>query len=191
MEKPDENLIIEKVLGGDASAYAQLVDRHKNLVFTIAMRVTRNREDAEEIAQDVFVKAYQKLPEFRKVSKFSTWLYRIAYNEAVSKTRKKILPTVTIEEQITENLPEDSLEEEVMGLDHREQKLVIEKVLQGLPEEDQLLITLFYMGDHPVSGISEVTGLSESNVKVKLHRIRKKIYKEIREILDKKNLAFI
>jgi RNA polymerase sigma-70 factor, ECF subfamily len=191
MEKPDDKLIIEKVLGGDTAAYAQLVDRHKNLVFTIAVRVARNREDAEEIAQDVFVKAYQKLSEFKQASRFSTWLYRIAYNEAVSHTRKKVLSTVTIEEQITENIPEDALEEEVMGLDRHQQKSVIEKVLHRLPEEDQLLITLFYMGERPVSDISEVTGLSESNVKVKLHRIRKKIYKEIKEILQNKNLAFI
>jgi RNA polymerase sigma-70 factor (ECF subfamily) len=77
------------VLKGEQSAYTFLVEKHKNLVFSIVLKVLSSREDAEEVAQDVFLKAYQSLGSFEMKSKFSTWLYRIAYNAAISKTRKK------------------------------------------------------------------------------------------------------
>ena len=88
MEPRDDNQYIDQVIAGNTAAFAILVDRHKDLVFTIAMNITRNREDAEEVAQDSFLKAFQKLAGFRKESGFQTWLYRIAYNEAISKIRK-------------------------------------------------------------------------------------------------------
>ena len=89
MKYQNDNYYIDRVLSGDVSAYALLVSKHKNLVFSIVLKILNNREDAEEIAQDVFLKAYQSLKKFEQKSKFSTWLYRIAYNSAISRTRKK------------------------------------------------------------------------------------------------------
>jgi len=184
----DDNHYINEVIAGNTASFAMLVDRHKDLVFTIAMNITRNREDAEEVAQDAFLKAYQKLAGFRKESGFKTWLYRIAYNEAISRIRKNKIKTLDLEEEIMEIMPEEEVEEDIAGLDGQEQKQVIIKILDKLPEIDRVLVTLFYLENQSVVEISEVTGLGESNVKVRLHRVRKRIYSELQEILNKRAL---
>src|SRR6266487_3427321 len=84
-----DNEIITRVLRGEQALYSDLVKRYQNFVFTITLRYTPNREDAEEIAQDVFVKAYRSLADFRGESKFSTWLYTIAVNTCITFLRKK------------------------------------------------------------------------------------------------------
>lgn len=191
MENRDDNHYIELVIKGETAAFALLVNRHKDLVFTIALNITRNREDAEEVAQDVFLKAFHKLTGFRKESSFKTWIYRIAYNESISKVRKNRIKTLDIEEDIMEIIPDDEAEEEIAGLDEREQKQVIAQILDKLPEIDRVLVTLFYLENQPVTEICEVTGLGESNVKVRLHRVRKKIYTELQGILKMRSLRTI
>lgn len=188
METRDDIHYIDVVIAGSTASFATLIDRHKDLVFTIAMNITRNREDAEEVAQDAFLKAFQNLATFRKESGFQTWLYRIAYNEAISKIRKNKIKTLDLEEEIIEFIPEVESDEDIAGLDEQEQKQVIAKILDKLPEIDRVLVTLFYLNNHPVNEISEVTGLGESNVKVRLHRVRKRIYSELQEILQKRTL---
>ena len=188
MESRDDNHYISEVIAGNTASFEVLIDRHKDLVFTIAMNITRNREDAEEVAQDVFLKAFQKLASFRQESSFQTWLYRIAYNEAISRIRKNKVKLLDLEEEITGNIPEEEVEEDIAGLDEQEQKLVIGKILDKLPEIDRVIITLFYLENHPVTDISEVTGLGESNVKVRLHRVRKRIYSDLQQILQKSTL---
>jgi len=183
MKFQDDNVYIESVLNGDVSAYAFLVTKHKNLVFSIILKIVNNREDAEEIAQDVFLKAYQALKTFKRKSKFSTWLYRIAYNAAISKTRKKKVEMVAIEETVITNYSTDDIMHNMNELDADERQVVLEKALKGLPEEDNLLITLFYKNENSIEDISDIMGLSVSNVKVKLHRIRKKLYEEMNTML--------
>jgi RNA polymerase sigma-70 factor (ECF subfamily) len=179
MATRDDNHYIERTLAGETSAFAVLVDRHKDLVFTIAMNIARNREDAEEIAQDAFLKAFQKLATFRRDSRFSTWLYRIAYNESIGLMRKNRIPTADLGEEILENLGEEEMEQEVAGMDPAEQKKAVSVILNHLPEIDRVLVTLFYLDSQSVSEISSVTGLGESNVKVRLHRVRKRICSEL------------
>lgn len=191
METRDDNHYIGQVILGETAAFAPLVNRYKDLVFTIAMNITRNREDAEEVAQDVFLKAFQKLAGFRKESSFPTWLYRIAYNEAITKVRKNRIKMLDLEEEILEIIPEEEVEEDIAGLDEQEQKQVIAKILDKLPEIDRVLVTLFYLNNQPITEISEVTGLGESNVKVRLHRVRKRIYLELQEILKMRSLRII
>lgn len=179
MNFQSDNHYIDKVLNKDVNAYASLVDKHKNMVFTIALKIVRNREDAEEIAQDVFVKAYQSLATFKKESKFSTWLYRIVYNAAISKTRKKKIETTNIQYDIVENYSEDDINENLNRLDNNEQKIIINTVLKKLNPEDHTLVTLYYFDEKSIDEISEIVNISPSNVKVKLFRIRKKLYGEI------------
>jgi RNA polymerase sigma-70 factor (ECF subfamily) len=191
METREDNHYIGQVILGETASFAPLVSRHKDLVFTIAMNITRNREDAEEVAQDTFLKAFQKLAGFRKESSFPTWLYRIAYNEAITKVRKNRIKMLDLEEEIMEIIPDEEVEEEIAGLDEQEQKQVIAKILNKLPEIDRVLVTLFYLNNQPITEISEVTGLGESNVKVRLHRVRKRIYLELQEILKMRSLRII
>ena len=189
MNPMDDNHYISEVIAGNTASYAVLINRHKDLVFTIAMNITRNREDAEEVAQDAFLKAFQKLAGFRKESSFQTWLYRIAYNEAISKIRKNKMKLLDLEEEITGNIPEEEIEEDIAGLNDEEQKQVITKILDKLPEIDRVIVTLFYLESHPVTEIAEITGLGESNVKVRLHRVRKRIYSDLQHILKIKTLS--
>ncbi len=184
MKFQDDNDYIGRVLNGDVSAYASLVAKHKNLVFSIVLKIVNNREDAEEISQDVFLKAYQSLNTFEKKSKFSTWLYRIAYNAAISKTRKKKVEMVAIEETVITNYSTDEVSRTINEFDETDRQVILEKALKQLPEEDNLLITLFYKNENSVEDISEITGLSVSNVKVKLHRIRKRLYEEMNGLMN-------
>ena len=189
MEARDDDRHIEEVLKGNTAAYAILVNRYQDMVYSIAVKILRNREEAEEAAQDAFVKAYRNLDNFRRNSRFSTWLYRIAFNEAISRTRLKKLAEVEIMEEITESMEDQEVEEEVMGMDPAEQKNMIHKVLAGLPEPDQLLINLYYNEGLGIADISGITGLTESNVKVRMHRLRKKIYVELNDILSRKQYS--
>jgi len=189
MKYREDNFYIDRILNGEVAAYASLVEKHKDLVFSIALKVMNNREDAEEVAQDAFVKAYQSLRSFERKSKFSTWLYRIAYNSAVSRTRKKKVEFVAMDETLIRNYAGDDSPGRLEQLDENEQQMLMEKALKQLPEEDQLLVTLFYHADHSIEDISFITGLSASNVKVRLHRIRKRLYEEISEMMKKVELV--
>ena len=182
MEFLEDSLYIEKVLNGDTSAYTILVNKHKDMVFTIARKIARSREDAEEIAQDAFVKAFQSLEKFKQKSKFSTWLYRITYNTAVSRVRKKNIEVSVIDNEVIENYPGDQIYEFVEAMDDQHQQRFIDAALEKLPPEDNVVITLFYLEECSIGEISKITTLSKSNVKVKLHRIRKRLYRELNHI---------
>jgi len=184
MDQATDHIYIEKVLQGDASAFAFLVERYKNMAFTIAVRIIRNHEDAEEAAQDAFLKAYSHLKEFKKESKFSTWLYTIVYNTAVSKTRKKKLETVSINDEVAENFRYEDSVNQLSQLGNEEQKHFIKKAIEQLQEDDALIITLYYMEEMSITEISEITNLTNSNVKVKLHRARKSLHKELQQLLN-------
>nr|NQU93064.1 sigma-70 family RNA polymerase sigma factor [Bacteroidota bacterium] len=181
----EDSFYIGRILSGDASAYAQLVEKHKEMVFTIAVKIVRNHEDAEELAQDAFLKAYQALPTFKGDAKFSTWLYRITYNAAISKTRKKKMEFSAIDEELIDNFTTDSITRSVNGLDVDDQIKAMNRVMEKLPEEENLLLSLFYKQEKSVEDISEITGYSQSNVKVKLYRIRKRMYEELDIYLKK------
>ncbi len=181
----DDPYYIRLVLNGEASAYRSLVEKHQDLVYTIVHRIVTRAEEAEEVAQDVFVKAYQKLADFKAEAKFSTWLYRIAYNTAVSHTRKKKVEFLAMDEEMIENHSNDEIQQEIMGLTKEEQSALIKNALSSLPRTDSLIISLYYYHGKDLEEISGIVGLSQNNVKVKLFRIRKKLLKEMNNLLDK------
>ena len=185
MKYQNDNHYIDRVLSGDVSAYAMLVAKHKNLVFSIALKILNNREDAEEIAQDCFVKVYQSLKTFERKSKFSTWLYRIVYNAAISRTRKKKLDLIPMDNYVINNYSEDDVSKGIDEIDPEEQKIMIERAMEHLTDDENLLITLFYKGENSIEEISNITGLSMSNVKVRLHRIRKKLHDELAVMMNR------
>ncbi|MCX6234643.1 MAG: RNA polymerase sigma factor [Bacteroidetes bacterium] len=181
MELPDDRIIIKHVLAGDTAAYAHLVEKHKDMAYSMALKITRNREDAEEIAQDAFVKAFHSLRSFRQESRFSTWLFRIVYNTAISRMRKRKTETITLDDDIVENFTTDEIHEDIRALSDDEQRILLNNALEKLPVIDYTIITLFYIEDCPVEEISQITGLTNVNVKVRLHRIRKRLYAELNE----------
>jgi RNA polymerase sigma-70 factor (ECF subfamily) len=185
MKFREDEYYIEQVLNGYTAAYRQLVEKHQDFVYTIVKKIISSAEEAEEVAQDVFVQAYKKLPDFRGTAKFSTWLYRIAYNKSISHTRKKKLEFLSADEHLLENYSEDDLMQDIMGLSVNEQRGLIRDAMSSLPQTDSLIITLFYFHEKDLEEISEIVGMTHNNVKVKLHRIRKKLLVKMNEILDK------
>lgn len=172
MQHQSELEIIEDVLGGQRDAYAQIVDMHKSFVYTIAFRVLQNAEDAEEAAQDAFIKAYQALTQFQRQSKFTTWLYRIAFNTAISYKRKRKIEVSGLD------FLEDRIEDEtdmLKGMKKEEQRVAIEQGLAELSPIDASIITLFYLKEQNLQEISQISGLKVSAIKVKLFRARKKM----------------
>jgi RNA polymerase sigma factor (sigma-70 family) len=173
---------IERVKGGDREAFGPLVDAHKDMVYTVCLRMLTSEADAEEAAQDVFVKAFRAIESFQAKAKFSTWLYRIAYNHCISEIRKKVKMIDLVDE-----VPEGEVDEgEMNGLDNisaGERSRYLKMAIESLAETDATVVTLFYYDELSLDEIAGITGLSSSNIRIKLHRSRKKMYKVICENL--------
>lgn len=176
MSPDPDSIYLQQVLAGDSAAYRLLVDRHRDMAFSIALQVVKSREEAEEVAMDAFVKCFQKLDTFKAESKFSTWLYRVVYNTAISRVRKKKLEISPIDESLIERYTEADVAETVSSIQQEERQRYLNLALGQLAPEDATLVQLFYLADHSIEEVAEITELTESNVKVKLHRARKKLY---------------
>jgi RNA polymerase sigma factor (sigma-70 family) len=166
----DATTLIPRILAGDSRAYAEVVRHYQHMVYTVCHRVLRNTEDAEEATQDTFVKAYQNLRGFSGGSKFSTWLYSIAYRTAISQGRKRRTDGHSVDE-----LQAHPATASTPGIHQQDIRQHLEKALATLDREDASIISFFYLEEMSVEEIVTVTGLSASNVKVKLFRSRKKL----------------
>ena len=178
----EELQIIERIQKGDTNAFSFLVTKYQDIVFSIALKVLRNREDAEEMAQETFIKAYRSLSSFQGKSKFSTWLFSIAYNTCITSVRKKKFTTTSID-QVQVNESEEDWD--TFGLTEEERSRLLDSALKQLPGEDYTLVILYYYQEQSMEEISRVTGMSESNVKVRLFRARKKLYSIMSDLMKK------
>jgi RNA polymerase sigma-70 factor (ECF subfamily) len=171
-----DNEIITRVLRGDQQHYAELVKRYQNFVFTIALRYTPLREDAEEIAQDVFVKAYKALKDFRGDSKFSTWLYSIVNSTSITFLRKKKLETQSLDNEhvfeTADNIASGSTANQV---EQKSKVAMVSKAIELLSPDDAKLITLFYKAEQSLEEIGQILDMETNTVKVKLHRARTRL----------------
>jgi len=183
MKNKEEQFHIDKVKEGDLSSYTFLVDKYKNMAYTIALRVMCNAEDAEDVAQDSFVKAYLQIDTFQGKSKFSTWLYTIVYRTAVSRLQQNKLRLSSIDDDISENYAYDYSSPQLEQLQSEERDKFVKHAIQKLPQIEALLITLFYMDNNSIEEIEEITGLSIANIKVKLFRARKILGRELQFLL--------
>ena len=175
MNTSKEKEYISRTLQGEQQAFAALVGLYKDRVFALALRITQQRELAEETTQDIFVKVYQHLASFKENAAFSTWLYRIAYNTAISAIRKRKITGQPLNETFLLSLKDDSD-------DNKTEELIINtlnELVNALPAEDAALITLFYHDDKSMEEIGQITGQSQANVKVKIHRIRNKLREKL------------
>ncbi|WP_101449909.1 RNA polymerase sigma factor [Aquimarina sp. MAR_2010_214] len=176
MNHQSDQYYINKVLEGRVNAFSVLVERYQGLVYTIVYRMVKNKEQAEEVAQDSFVKAYKSLKNYRGDAKFSTWLYTIAYRKSLDaiKASKRMITSELIEE-VSEG------EMELVGdalnyLQVKERKKIISDSIMKLPEDEAAIITLYYFEEKSVKEIVEIVNLTADNVKIKLYRSRKKLY---------------
>ena len=168
--------LIEQTLSGSQAAYADLIRRHQRFVFTLAMRFSKNREDAEEIAQDCFIKAYRSLANFQRQSKFSTWLYSIVYTTAMTFLRKKRVDTDSIDDENTYI----QLENQSAGFsnnlaENKSRSYYLNQAIEQLLPDDAAIITLFYMGEQSLEEIAQALGIEANTVKVKLFRARQRL----------------
>ncbi len=187
MSKKDDSYFIEKVKTGNSDSYKYLVEKHKNMIFTIVLRIVKNREEAEEIAQDAFIKAFQSINSFKGQSKFSTWLYKIAYNLSVSHTRKKKYEIINLDENLLSDNIIFETYNEFSKIEETERNKILNDALNLLNSEDALIISLYYIEAYSVQEIEEITSLTKSNIKIKLYRARKQLFSILS---DSKELIF-
>jgi RNA polymerase sigma-70 factor (ECF subfamily) len=184
MTTDQETLIINKIIGGDTQAFAVLVDRYKDLVFTLAIRMLKNREEAEEVSQDTFIKIYKALPKFKGQSKLSTWIYKVAYNTCLDRIKKnnRHQNEVTID-SFTENQIK-TLDNALEAMESAEQQQTIQNCLQQLASKDSFLLTLFYFEELSLEEISQIVNMEPNTVKVNIHRARKRLASILRERME-------
>jgi RNA polymerase sigma factor (sigma-70 family) len=172
--------LIEQTLAGNQQAYADLVKRHQRFVFTLALRFTKTREDAEEVAQDCFIKAYRSLQSFGGNSKFTTWLYSIVYTTAMTFLRKKRLDTSPIDDENNfiqvEN--QNAAFENNMA-ENKSRSYYLNQAIEQLLPDDAMIITLFYKGEQSLEEIATALGIEANNVKVKLFRARQRLKEKL------------
>ena len=171
----NDQLYIEKVLKGDTNSFAFLVDKYKDMVFSLALKVLKNREEAEEVSQDTFIKAFKSLQKFKGDSKFSTWLYKITYNNCMDRVKRisRSYHTDTIDEVVENRIK--ATDDVLKTIERKERASMIKECLLELPEDERSILWFFYFEELSLKEITEVTAFSENNVKVKLHRARKKL----------------
>ena len=175
VDHQQDNICISKVLEGDRNAFAYLVDKYKTMVYSLALRLVKDREEAEEISQDAFIKAYQSLASFKGKAKFSSWLYRIVYNTAISKLRQQPAGRVSLDESnISDTLYMES-KENYDTLSAEERKKYLEKALDSLDRDEKMFVILYYYEEQDLDEIASIAGLTKTNTKVKLFRARKKM----------------
>ncbi len=168
--------IISLVLKGDQQAYALLVSRYQNFVFTLTMRMLKNREDAEEVAQDVFVKAYRALADFRGASKFSTWLYTIVNSSCLSFLRKKKQDIHSLDnERVFEQVDSQDSGMAANQVEQKSRQVMVTKAIALLAPDDAKIITLFYKAEQSLEEIAQILGIEPNTAKVRLHRARTRL----------------
>ena len=159
MELYTDTYYIQRIQAGDVACFACLLDKYSRPIHSLILKVVRSQEEAEELAQDTFMKVFKNLASFKGGCSFSTWIYRIAYNTAISSVRKKRYEFLAFGQ--TEST---------------EQVQRLEVALEQLLPDERALILLFYWKEKTIEELVSITGLTASNIKVKLHRIRKKLF---------------
>ncbi|WP_335870894.1 RNA polymerase sigma factor SigW [Bacillus sp. 2205SS5-2] len=182
------NKRIKQVMKGDQNAFAEIVELYKDKVFQICYRMLGNRHEAEDMAQEAFMKAYINIHTFQQNRKFSTWLYRIATNLCIDRIRKK-KPDYYLDAEVrgTEGLTLYSQvstdaalpEEEVESMELQE---TIQKKISNLPEKYRSVIVLKYIEELPLQEISEILDLPLGTVKTRVHRGREALRKQLRKM---------
>ena len=171
----DEELV-RKILSGDALPFRILVRRHQDILFSIGMRVLRNEEDALDSAQESFIRAYQSLATFKGRSLFKYWLYRIAYNCAISKVRGKGVTESVLVDEVVESR-DKALS---YGVESDEIKGILMQAVQKLPEQYRICVDFFFFGGMSYPEIHSVTGIPVNTIKSNVFRAKQLLRDELK-----------
>ncbi|MDD4514173.1 sigma-70 family RNA polymerase sigma factor [Massilibacteroides sp.] len=178
----EERKWIEQILAGDVQSFSCLIAKYEKMAYTLAFRVMGNKEEAEEVTQDAFIKVYNALDTFKFESKFSTWLYRIVYCTALSALRQQKIFT-DYDEARPEDLTEKEMDSAASLLERNDRREIISQVMSLLAPDEAMLLTLFYLEECSMDDIHQITELTISNIKVKLHRGRKHFYEKLQQLM--------
>ncbi len=173
--------LIDRILNGDWRNFAILVDKYEAKVFNYVNYLMNNREDAEEMVQDTFIKAYRSLSQFRGDASFSTWLIRIAHRNCLTHFRKKVPAKVSLD-NVTCSSTGNMVNSPTKHLHVDDRQQVLNRALAKLKPDKRSAVTLFYYQELSLQEICDVTDLTLSNVKILLHRSRKKLLEILKEM---------
>jgi RNA polymerase sigma factor (sigma-70 family) len=180
----EEIQLIDRILAGERELYAKLVHEYKGYAYTIALKILENRPEAEEAAQDGFIKAFHYLKGFNREAKFSTWLYRIVFNTAISYKRKNRQQFQSIENSIVEySVTADR------QLEKDDKQVFVGQAMNKLNEADKLAIQLYYIKEFSLEEVAEMMGQNENTIKVRIHRARQRLADELKKILKEEALT--
>lgn len=186
MDFLEDQYYIDKTLNGDKHSFGKLIRKHEKYAYTLALRIVKNPEEAEEIAQDSFLKAYQRLRTFEGKSKFSTWLYKIIYHESIRKLRK------TKQYHLSLDQIQESEQNQVVFVDginsmlEKERRALVQMALEKLKPIEAAILTLYYLDEQSIKEIEQITNLTEGNIKIQLHRGRKNMLGILNKNFDQK-----
>lgn len=184
MKFKEDSAYIDLILAGDRHAFGLLVQKHQAFAFTLAVRITKNEEDAKEVAQDSFIKIYHSLAQFERKSAFKTWLYKINYHEALGKLRQNQRQFLRVDELDSEGMEFCDFETGLEAMQRAERSKMIQEALDRIKPAEAAILTLYYLEEQCIKEIQEITSYSESNIKILLHRGRKNLMVEISKAME-------
>lgn len=170
LKKLEDYELVQMAIDGDNNAFAELLERYKNLVYSVVLRMVNNSEEANDLAQEVFIKIYKNLSKYHPEFKFSTWIMRIATNHVIDYRRKKKQETVNIDDMIYEPSDKDTPESTYIKM---EERMDINKALSSLPDMYKIPIVLYHQQGLSYQEISDIINEPLSKVKNRIFRGRK------------------
>jgi len=186
VEASDDRELVRRAQREDKEAFEELVRRHQHRVFAVAGGIVRRREDVEDVAQQVFVKAYFSLKRFDQRAAFSTWLYKITVNECWDMLRKRKVRPLVYEADLSEEQARQVLSSAEQGKgqpdisERLEARQRVERLLDGLDERDRLMLILKEVEGFSIEEIADVLNLNANTVKVRLFRARRRVVGQAR-----------
>jgi len=176
-----DDFYIRKVLAGDKDAFRYFLNQYKDMAFTVAMSVVKDEFAAQEIVQDSFVKVFIHLKRFNKKSSFRTWFYRIVVNESLMRLKKLEREIIFFAPDYKDEIVDETA---ILSLQKDEQNHLINEALQMLLPKESLVLRLFYLQEESIKQVCEITGWTETNTKVLLHRARKHMLMACKKIME-------
>ncbi|KEO84543.1 RNA polymerase sigma factor [Tumebacillus flagellatus] len=173
MQEASDLVLIREVLAGDETCYRLLVERYQSLVYTIALRMVRDRTEAQDIAQDVFLKAYRTLGDFREEASFKTWICKIATNRSIDWKRKHGVrqeKTAQVEEAAW--IPDTGVERPDQALIRRETQAEVRRVIEEMPEKYRSILVMYHFQNMSYQDIAEDQKISPRTVETRLYRAK-------------------
>jgi RNA polymerase sigma-70 factor (ECF subfamily) len=183
-----EQELISEIRRGNTRAFSDLVERYKDLVFTLAIRMLGNKEEAEEVSQDVFIKVYKSLSKFKGDSKLSTWVYRIAYNSCLDRIKKIKKERIFADLEHIHQTAYADLDNAFEKMADEERSEIIQLCLSQLSSEDAGILTLFYLEENNLLEMEKATSLTVNTLKVRLFRARKRLASIMEKSVNKEIL---